>query len=298
MNMVQPLNMEGALQQHPVAAFLNDFSIEITAKHVDRIPEIAAWLNPGTHTYVAMIDPVDFSEMLRAVKSLRAHGLEPVPHIPARFVKDAGTLENWLNAYSTEAGVNHALVLGGGAPKPIGDFYSAMGLLQTGLFEKNGMVKLGFAGHPEGNADIEQVVGKSGLLDALREKQSFAASMGADAYIATQFLFEAAPVATWAEELRSSDITMPVNVGVPGPATLKTLVRYAGVCGVGASARLIRKQARNVTKLMSVNKPDGFVAGLADLHFNRPELGIQKAHMYPFGGFDKLFDWIKEARQG
>lgn len=298
MNMMQALNVEDAVQQHPVAAFLGDFSVEITAKHVDKIAGIAARLSPGTQTYVAMIDPVDFSDMLRAVKEIRKSGLEPVPHIPARFTKDAQTLENWLKAYSQEAGVKHALVLGGGAPQPIGDFDSAMGLLRTGLFEKYGFTKLGFAGHPEGNPDIEKVVGADGLLDALREKQAFAASMGADAYIATQFLFEAAPVAAWAEHLRSKGITMPANVGVPGPATLKTLVRYASVCGVGASARLIRKQARNVTKLMSVNKPDGFVAGLADLHFNRPELGIEKAHMYPFGGFDKLFDWIDEARQG
>ena len=67
-------------------------------------------------------------------------------------------------------------------------------------------------------------------------------------------------------------------------------------CGVGASAKFIRKQAMNITKLMSVSAPDGFVAGLADLHLQRPELGINRAHLYPFGGFDRLFDWLDEAR--
>ena len=52
----------------------------------------------------------------------------------------------------------------------------------------------------------------------------------------------------------------------------------------------------NITKLMSVSKPDGFVAGLADLHLNQPQLGIQRAHLYPFGGFEKLFDWLDEVR--
>jgi methylenetetrahydrofolate reductase (NADPH) len=81
-------------------------------------------------------------------------------------------------------------------------------------------------------------------------------------------------------------------VGVPGPATIKTLVKYAAMCGVGNSARFIRKQAMNITRLLTVNTPDDFVGGLADLHFNRPELRIAGPHLYPFGGFDKLFDWL------
>ncbi|MGI9483702.1 MAG: methylenetetrahydrofolate reductase [Hyphomicrobiales bacterium] len=294
---MQAVDSENSVQRHPVSVFLDDFSIEITAKHLEKISQIAERVKPGTHTYVAMIDPGDFPDMLKATKALRESGLEPVPHIPARFTANAAQLEEWLNAYAGEAGVDHTLVLGGGAPEPVGDFDAAIQLLRTGAFEKHDIKLLGFAGHPEGNADIEKVVGKTGLIDALREKQAFADETGAQSYIATQFLFEAAPVAIWAETLRAEGIDMAINVGVPGPATLKTLVRYAAVCGVGASARLIRKQALNVTKLMSVNAPDGFVAGLADLHFNRPELGIQKAHMYPFGGFDRLFDWIDDIRK-
>ncbi|MGI9371613.1 MAG: hypothetical protein ACR2OJ_03890 [Hyphomicrobiales bacterium] len=298
MSAVEDYDVENVSPKHPVAAFLEDFTIEITAKHAEKVADIAARVKPATHTYIAMIEPEDFSVMLNAAKTVRENGLVPVPHIPARFTPNAETLDGWLQAYHEEAGVDHMLVLGGGAPEPIGDFDAAIQLLQTGAFERHGIKTLGFAGHPEGNADIERKAGKGGLLSALREKQAFAADMSAESYIATQFLFEAAPVAEWAEGLRSEGITMPANVGVPGPATIRTLMRYATVCGVGASARLIRKQARNVTKLMSVNTPDGFVAGLADLHFNRPELGIQKAHMYPFGGFDKLFDWIEVAKQG
>ena len=61
-------------------------------------------------------------------------------------------------------------------------------------------------------------------------------------------------------------------VGVPGPATIKTLVRYAQMCGVGQSARFIRKQALNVSKLLTVNAPDAFVGDLARLAHERPEL--------------------------
>jgi hypothetical protein len=38
------------------------------------------------------------------------------------------------------------------------------------------------------------------------------------------------------------------------------------------------------------------VADLAQLHATRPELGIAGPHLYPFGGFDKLFDWLSTVR--
>ena len=68
-------------------------------------------------------------------------------------------------------------------------------------------------------------------------------------------------MAQWAKMLRAEGIDLPIFVGVPGPATIKTLVKYATMCGVGNSARFIRKQAMNITKLLTVNTPDDFVAG-------------------------------------
>ena len=296
MNMMSAVNENEALPVHPVAQFLSTFSLEITPKHIEKIDLLAAHLKPGTPVYVAMIEAGDQPGILNTARALRAAGLEPVPHVPARFVLNADILNEWLAAYAGEAGITTALVLGGGAATPNGDFDAAVQLMQTGLFVKHGITHLGMAGHPEGNPDIERKVGKAALLEALRDKQKYAAEAGVEAHIATQFLFEAGPVENWAKMLRAEGITLPVHVGVPGPATLKTLVKYAAVCGVGASAKFIRKQALNVTKLMSVNKPDGLVAGLADLKVNQPELGVTQAHLYPFGGFDRLFEWLDEAR--
>jgi methylenetetrahydrofolate reductase (NADPH) len=136
------------------------------------------------------------------------------------------------------------------------------------------------------------------LLKALQQKQAFLKDAGMEGFIATQFLFEAGPVAEWARSLRAAGIDLPIHVGVPGPATIKTLVKYAAMCGVGNSARFIRKQAMNVTRLLSVNTPDEFVTGLARLHSEHPELGIAGPHLYPFGGFDRLFDWLGTKLRG
>jgi methylenetetrahydrofolate reductase (NADPH) len=277
------------------ALFLRLASVEITPKQSDRIPLLAERLAPGAHVYIALIDPNDVAGQIEAAGLLRRAGLDPVPHVPARFVRDRDDLARRLGAFGA-AGVTRALVLGGGAPQPIGVYDAAIQLLETGLFQANGLTRLGIAGHPEGNPDIEKARGAKMLIEALKLKQAYLRDNGIDGHIATQFLFEAGPVAAWARGLRAEGIALPVRVGVPGPATIKTLVKFAAMCGVGASARFIRKQALNVTKLLTVSTPDAFVADLAKLHFTEPGVGIAAPHMYPFGGFDKLLDWMAPKR--
>jgi methylenetetrahydrofolate reductase (NADPH) len=275
----------------PVPAFLRKMSIEITAKQIEKLPVLAAKLPRGCSVFIALIDPADVAGQIEASRQLKAAGLAPIPHVPARFVRDEEDLRSRIAALAA-AGADQMLVLGGGAPTPIGKYDAAIQLLQTGVFEANGVKRIGIAGHPEGNPDITKIHGEAALLQALSQKQAYLKANGIEGFIATQFLFEAAPVADWAKALRAAGIDLPIHVGVPGPATIKTLVKYAAMCGVGNSARFIRKQAMNITKLLTVNTPDDFVAGLARLHVEKPELRIAAPHLYPFGGFDKLFDWV------
>ena len=278
-----------------LSQFLAKASIEITPKQAEKLPLIASKVVPGSKVYIALVDPNEVEGQLAAAKAVKAHGLVAVPHVPARFVKDRNDLETRVASLAAE-GVTNMLVLGGGAPEPIGQYDAAIQLFETGVFQKNGITHVGIAGHPEGNPDITKVHGDAVLLKALKEKQAYLKANGLQGFIATQFLFEAEPVADWARALRGAGIDLPIHVGIPGPATIKTLVKYAAMCGVGNSARFIRKQALNLTKLLTVNTPDEFVADLAQLHATRPELGIAGPHLYPFGGFDKLFDWLSTVR--
>ena len=133
-------------------------------------------------------------------------------------------------------------------------------------------------------------------MAALKQKQAWLKEKKIEGFIATQFLFDAEPLAYWAKGLREQGIDLPLHVGIPGPASIKTLVRYAALCGVGHSARFIRKQALNITKLLTVSEPTEFVEQLAKLHFEKPDLKIAGPHMYPFGGFDKLFAWQDQMK--
>jgi methylenetetrahydrofolate reductase (NADPH) len=284
---------QALMSTDPVSLFLMRLSVEITPRQADKVPVLAGSLAPGTRVFIALIDPADVGHQREAAIAVRKAGLEPVPHVPARFVHDLGDLKTRIAALAGEAGVREALVLGGGAPVPIGPYDAAIQLLETGVFTANGIKRIGIAGHPEGNADITKKHGEAALMKALLDKQAWCKANGVQGFIATQFLFEAAPVAQWAKDLRAAGIDLPIHVGVPGPATIKTLVKYAAVCGVGNSARFIRKQALNVTKLLTVSTPDEFVGALARLHLAGPDLNISGPHLYPFGGFDKLLDWLK-----
>lgn len=272
-------------------SFLRKASVEITPRQAEKLPIIAANVAPGTHIYIALVDPNEVEGQLAAAKLVRDAGLVAVPHVPARFVKDRNDLETRVAALAG-AGVTRMLVLGGGAPQPIGQYDAAIQLFETGVFQKNGITHVGIAGHPEGNPDITKAHGEPMLLKALKQKQAYIDENKLVGHIATQFLFEAGPVAEWAAGLRAEGIHLPVHVGIPGPATIKTLAKYALMCGVGNSARFVMKQAANVMQLLTVNAPDEFIAELAEVSASRPELKIEAPHMYPFGGFDKLFDWM------
>jgi methylenetetrahydrofolate reductase (NADPH) len=257
------------LMANPSAAFLKNLSVEITPRQIEKVPLLRERLPAGTPIFIALIDPADVPAQLKAAITVREAGLDPIPHVPARFILDAADLQSRVSALTGEAGVTSMLVLGGGAPTPIGKYDAALQLLQTDVIH-----------------------GEPMLLKALGEKQAYLKANGLSGFIATQFLFEAAPVAYWATTLRDNGIDLPIHVGIPGPATIKTLVKYAAMCGVGNSARFIRKQALNITKLLTVNTPDEFIDQLAILHLDRPDLGIASPHLYPFGGFDKMFDWL------
>jgi methylenetetrahydrofolate reductase (NADPH) len=277
------------------ADFLKLASIEMTAKQIDKLPAVQQHLPPGTNVFIALLDAGDIEGQIAIADAIKKAGFNPIPHVPARFVKDEADLERRLSAFQ-KSGITTVLALGGGAPQPIGKFDAAIQLMRTGLFEKYGITRMGIAGHPEGNPDISKIHGEAALLKALREKQAWLKEKNIEGFIATQFLFDAEPLAVWARDLRAAGIDLPLYVGIPGPATIKTLVRYAAMCGVGHSARFIRKQALNITKLLAVSEPTEFIQQLAKLHFEKPELKVAGPHMYPFGGYDKLFAWWDQMK--
>ncbi|MEM6308402.1 MAG: methylenetetrahydrofolate reductase, partial [Pseudomonadota bacterium] len=211
-----------------------------------------------------------------------------------RIIKDTATLRDWIRMYQGEAGVDQALLLAGGVTTPHGDFSDSMQLLETGAFGDAGFKRLHVAGHPEGNKDIDPKGGMENVDAALRWKQAFSETNDADMAIATQFCFEAAPVIDWANTLKANGITLPIHIGVAGPAKLQTLIKFSIACGVGASLRVLQRRAKDLTKLLLPFTPDEFLEDLAQHAAQNPEFNITNVHFFPLGGIKTNANWAIE----
>ena len=104
--------------------------------------------------------------------------------------------------------------------------------------------------------------------------------------IVTQFAFEAEGVLAWERRLRALGVTLPIHLGVAGPAKLQTLLKFAIACGVGPSLSVLQKRARDVTKLLLPFEPNTLIADLAAGLARDPESLIAQIHLFPLGGID------------
>ena len=146
-----------------------NFSLEITMKtDLSTLPKVK-------DVYITMLPGDNFKEVASKALELVKSGFNPVPHFPARSIKNISELRDYV-AICKDGGVKQALIIGGGA-QPIGDYHCSLQLLETGLFEG---FKIGIAGHPEGSP----VISESDLEKAMKDKKPYAD------YIVTQWLLD------------------------------------------------------------------------------------------------------------
>jgi methylenetetrahydrofolate reductase (NADPH) len=271
-----------------------DFSIEITPAIAARHAALAELLPAGTRVYVAFVPDEDHRSVAATAARVRAEGLVPVPHFPARSIVDRAQLDDYLRRVTAEAAVDQVLVIGGGIDLPRGAFPGTRALLETGLFEAHGIRTIGLAGHPEGQRELCA----PGAAMTFQQKLAYASQTAARARLVTQFMFEAEPLLAWERMIRAQGNHLPVHVGVPGPATVRSLLNYARLCGVGNSIRVVTRQGGNLFKLASLSYPDALITALAWQRASDPHSRIERLHFYPFGGLARTARWIEAIRAG
>jgi len=277
-----------------IAGLMNGFTIETTPKGVTKVADFRAHLKPGSRVYVTSLPGSDFNETLATCKRLADDGMRPVPHFTARSMPSKEVLRGYIDRATSEAGVQSVLALGGADREPAGEFEDSAAMLETGLFDRYGIKTIGIAGHPEGSPDFERMF----LREYGQRKIRYAELTGAQLYMVTQFVFEAAPIINWIERIRSEGNALPVVVGIPGPASLKSLIGHATNCGVGASIQFLTKQARNVHKLLSLQSPDRLVQDLARYASTKPHMGLEGIHMFTLGAFPTTAKWASDLAEG
>lgn len=265
-------------------------SIEVSPKQAVESKDLPGLFPEGTPVYLTDIGTEPLDTMIGAAKRLRDLGYEPVPHFAARRMPSRELLEMRIKRSASEAGVKDVLIIGGGVPKPLGEFTSAMDLINTGLFEKYGITRMAVAGHPEGSPDFNDAV----ALETLKLKQDYADKSGSQLRLVTQFGFAPDKFISWSETLKDHGISLPVHVGVAGPAKVTTLIKYAALCGVGNSIAYLRKNALSLTALATRHSPESVVKPIEDFWLGNPDGAIRQIHVFPFGGLVNSAQWLQE----
>jgi len=268
------------------SSLLAGFSIEMTAKEVPALEQAAPLLPPRTKIPVAFLPGETMAQRIFAARRVRELGFIPIPHISARRIASLLELEQFLAALQSQAQIDHAFVVAGDPPKPMGPFDDALALIRTGLLARYGVRRVGISGYPEGHPEI----GNDKLWQAKRDKTEALLQEGHDFAIVTQFGFDAKPLLRWIEQLRAEGITALVRAGIPGPATVGTLLKFAARCGVGASTRVLTRYGMSLSKLFATAGPDRLLADIA-AGLDPARHGAVLIHLYSFGGLRRTAEW-------
>jgi methylenetetrahydrofolate reductase (NADPH) len=287
---------DAALQpeKHWVRAFLDGFSVETSVGAAAKVDSFADHLPAGTRVFIACLPGQDFATVADCAVRLAGEGMVPVPHLPARSIPSEAVLDAHLARLAGEAGVTDVLVIGGGVDRPVGPYDRSAQVIESGLLDRHGIRRIGVAGHPEGNRDI----GEAGIRHALAEKNAYAERTGLDLHVVTQFAFDGPALVNWDKHLTVQGNRLPIHIGIAGPATLKSLLHYATMCGIGNSMRVLKRQALNITRLTQVSAPDRLVLDLARYRATDPDCRIARAHFFTFGGFKRSAKWLSLAAAG
>ena len=270
------------------AELVSGGSLEMGAHRPQDARDIAALLPAGTPVYVNHLPRHKLLDTLPTLVAVRQAGLEPIPHIAARRIKDRAELQAFLARAAGEAGVRKALILGGDEPEPLGAYADGAALIRDGLLAASGLREIGLPGYPEGHPRIPRAV----LEKSFAEKLSLAAAQGLGSYVVTQFSFAPARVIEYCAGLARSAPAVPVYVGLAGPTDPIALLRFAQRCGVSASLRALRSQGMDAVRLVTHTDPEQQLSALARYCAVHAECNVVGVHLFTFGGVTSSAEWM------
>ena len=85
---------------------------------------------------------------------------------------------------------------------------------------------------------------------------------------------------------------MPIFVGLGGPATPATLLRFAQRCGVSASLRALQAEGMRAVRLFTHADPSEQLIALARHRLSGSAGNVVGVHLYSFGGVVKTAAWM------
>lgn len=272
-------------------------SLEMGADAPEDARRIAELLPAGTPVYVNHLPRRELAHTLPALTALSEAGLEPVPHMAARRIGSRAEARAFLTQAVKRARVRRVLLIGGDLDAPSGPYADAAALLRDGLVAGSGIEQVALAGYPEGHPRVPT----PWLEAALADKLAIAARQGLGAHVVTQFSFAPNRIVEYCAALARTNPELGVYVGLPGPSSPRTLLRYAQRCGVSASLRALQAQGMGAVRLFTHVDPTEQLAVLARHCRTGSASNVVGVHLYSFGGVAATARWMNEritARRG
>jgi methylenetetrahydrofolate reductase (NADPH) len=276
-----------AAEHAQVVALARTASVEMTWHDADQLASCRPLLAPGTPVFVSHLPAQTWRQTIETCAAVRAHGFEPVPHLPVRRLAGVAAFEELVADLVSRAQVSRVLLIAGDAPEPVGPFSATLDALRSGVLAAHGIDRIFVAGHPEGHPQVADAE----LRRAERHKVAFAVAHDLELTFLTQFFFDAEPFLAWARRLRAEGVQARLVAGLAGPARLATLFRYAVRCGVGASIRALGSRPSLFGKLSGDRDPEPIVRAIARSAASGAldDIGI---HLFSFGGLARTCGWL------
>ena len=271
----------------PIVGLMSDFSVEVTRPSEADIAALTA-LKRGTRIYMSAIPGRPAEEAIANARHVRAAGLEPVPHVAVRNFAGSEALDDFLARLNGEAAVERVLVIAGDRGE-CGPYRNALDAIDSGVLRRRGIRAIGIAGYPDGHPRI----GAEELSRALTAKVAAAEATGLTVEIVTQFCFDVGVILGFIGKLRAFGIEHPLRIGLAGPTSLTSLMRYASRCGVRTSAAALAQRAGLIRQMFAMATPDDLLRALA-----KAAPGNMTPHFFSFGGIGATARWAQAVADG
>ena len=243
------------------------------------------WIPAGMTVTVTASPVKGLDATIELTERLAARGYRVVPHLAARSVTGDAHLAG-IVARLTAAGCDDVFVPGGDATHPAGPFDGALPLLERLTEMGRPFRQVGITGYPESHPKIHDDI----TVQAMWDKRRYAS------YIVSNVCFDAAALSRWIRRIRARGITLPLYVGLAGPAERSRLLKMAAVAGASESARFITRHPSWILRFWVPGgySPDRLLDRAAAV-LTSPDAGVAGLHLFTFNQLKQAEQWRRAA---
>ena len=246
---------------------------------------VAEWVPTGMTVTVTASPVKGLEPTIELAEKLAARGYRVVPHLAARSVASEAHLAEIIERLQA-CGVSDVFVPGGDASHPAGPFDGALPLLERLAELGRPFGQIGITGYPESHPKIHDDI----TIQAMWDKRKYAT------YIVSNVCFDAAALGRWIGRIRARGVTLPLYVGLAGPAERTRLLKMAAVAGASESARFITRHPSWILRFWAPGgySPDRLLDRAAAV-LTAPGSGVAGLHLFTFNQLQQAELWRRAA---